>query len=131
MHGPSFPTVTGTIDAGVATLAGAGFAEPSLVYSAIMNTALQTVSMRDERALVADDGPRDHGAMLAAFLPLRADSPGVGQLIDELIGPMASDPDQTVQAVHARYFAFVVETMLAGVEVTAPRRERGNGAETP
>ncbi len=114
MHGPAFPQITPFFDAGIAALRRGGVPDAPFVYGAIVNTAMLTISMRDDRRVSDDDGPRDHSAMLRDFMPLRDQSAGVAAVIDELILPLV-EGGESLTDVHTRYYRFVVESMLAGV----------------
>lgn len=121
MHGPSFPAVSGVFDAGIATLTRAGFEYPALVYALVVNSAMLTISMGDERLEQADDGPRDHATMLREFSQVSTASPGFTRMIDEVIRPLA-DSGPSAAAINESYYRLLVESLLIGV--AAQRRAR-------
>ena len=66
MHGPTLPAVLPILDAGVATLQRAGLGEQApFAYALLLNNAMLTVSMGDDRLQHEGDGPRDHATMMA------------------------------------------------------------------
>lgn len=120
MHGPSFPGAKAFFDAGIATLVRAGFERPALVYSLLMNSAMLTISMGDDRLEPGEDGPRDHTSMLRSFAPLQHESIGIDQLISEVLGPLAEDPERAGRAVNATYYALLVDALLTGLSAQLP-----------
>lgn len=115
MHGPTFPSIVPVIDAGVATLQRAGFGDRTgFAYGALLNNAILTISISDDRRSHEDDGSRDHAAMMEEFRQAGADSPGVEVLAASMIRPMArggADAEKT----QADYYRFVIETTIAGL----------------
>lgn len=115
MHGPTFPVVIPIIDAGIAALQRAGFGKATgFAYAALLNNAMLTISITDERLSHEDDGPRDHAAMMREFQHAGAGSPGVAALTETVVRPFAEDPDTADQHREA-YYRFVVDTTIAGV----------------
>lgn len=125
MHGPTFPHVTRFFDAGVRTLARAGFEQPGMVYALLVNTAMLTISMGDERLESGDDGPRDHLTMLRAFAPLGERSAGVARMIDEVLQPLAVGDAGTRNAVLDTYYRLLVESLISGLEAQLPKDHDG------
>ena len=122
MHGPSFPGVMRIFDIGIGKLQAAGFERPATAYSMLLNTAMLTISMADDRLEAADDGPRDHRAMLREFEPLESQSPGMARVIDELMRPLSEQDRPTETSASAAYFALLVDVMISGLEyAVAPR----------
>ncbi len=116
LHGPTFPVVAPIVDAGIAALRRAGFgAQTSLAYATILNNAMLTISIGDERLLHEADGPRDHATMMEEFRRAAAQSTGAGALAEDLLSPLTTN-EHTAAEVRERYFRFVVETTLAGLE---------------
>ncbi|MFD6138664.1 TetR/AcrR family transcriptional regulator [Promicromonospora sp. NPDC060271] len=117
MHGPAFPAIIPVIDAGVAALQRAGFGERTgVAYAALLNNALLTITVGDDRVLHEVDGPRDHATMMSEFQAAGASSPGVAVLTGSLMRPFAEggpDADRRREA----YYRFVVENTIAGLTV--------------
>lgn len=115
MHGVPFPSATGILEIGIRKLQDAGAGDQSIVaYSAILNSAMLTVSMGDERLLHEDDGPRDHAAMMEEFTRAFTDGPGATRMGGELIAEFAKGGD-TAARMRERYFRYVVDVTIAGV----------------
>lgn len=119
MHGPSFPSIATAFDFGISSLSGAGFTRPAIGYAMLVNTAMLTITMHDDRLETSDDGPRDHAAMRESFATLGTDSPGVNRMLTELLDPLASDPHEAGEAVNADYYALLIDTLIAGLEAQA------------
>lgn len=115
MHGPSFPGVIEVFDKGIGILSVAGFRRPAVVYALLVNSALLTISMGDERHEQGEDGPRDHASMLQEFAAVGQESAGVTRLIEELIQPLAASDSAEEEQVNDLYYRFLVESLLAGV----------------
>ncbi|ADD42940.1 TetR/AcrR family transcriptional regulator [Stackebrandtia nassauensis] len=116
MHGPAFEHLIPIIDDGIAALERAGFAERTgLAYTAILNSAMLTVAAADERKVHADDGSRDHAAIMRDFERVGADSPGVG-VLKEVITSFTDTAEETGE----HYYRFVIDTVLAGLEQQLP-----------
>lgn len=116
MHGPTFRSILPLVDAGMGALARAGFGDTAgFAYGVLLNNALLTLSLSEERRQHEDDGPRDHAAMMAEFARLGAESPGIGELARTLMGPFAAGGAEAVRQADA-YYRFVVETTIAGLE---------------
>lgn len=122
MHGPSFPETAQEFDAGITVLERAGFVRPAMAYTMLYNTAILTISLTDDRLETGDDGPRDHGAMLAAFEPLEQQSRGMAAVVREMVRPLAED-QEAADELHETYYRLVVDSMLAGVDVLRARGE--------
>ncbi|WP_318843059.1 TetR/AcrR family transcriptional regulator [Myceligenerans pegani] len=120
MHGPAFPGITPVIDAGIAALEEAGFGDRvGLAYSVLLNNALLTISVGDERLRHEADSPRDHRAMMHDFQANTSGSPGVDALLDSMIRPLTGDPDTAAARVE-EYYRFVVDVTIAGLEARLP-----------
>jgi AcrR family transcriptional regulator len=114
LHGPTFPSMVPVVDAGIAKLREAGFADRSaFAYSALLNTATLTISIGDERLLHDDDGPRDHAAMMAEFSRTGPGSPGVAALA----GFMASfaEGGEAAATLRAAYYRDAVDVTIRGL----------------
>lgn len=115
MHGPTFPTVLPILQAGITKLAQEGFAvDASFAYGAILNNALLTVSMSDERLIHEDDGPRDHAAMMVEFERAGAEVPGVTSTTVQFMQPFL-DGGEAAQRERRRYYDYIMESTIAGV----------------
>jgi hypothetical protein len=116
MHGPTFPSVIPIIETGIAALERGGFGDRTgVAYSALLNTAMLTISIGDERLLHEEDGPRDHATMMAEFRRAAADSPGFSMLAQEMISPFVRGGEEAAERRRA-YYDTVVEITIAGLE---------------
>ncbi len=115
MHGPSFPAAAPIADAGIAVLQRGGFGDRTpLAYATLLNSALLTLMMGDERLIHRDDGPRDHAAMMTEFARLDTSSTGLRMLSERLVTPFAAG-GAIAQDAATTYYRFVVETVLSGL----------------
>lgn len=120
MHGPTFPAVLPILDAGIATLVRAGFGERAgLSYAALMNNAMLTITIGDDRLVHEDDGPRDHATMMEEFRHAADGSPGVALLAEDFITPFARGGASSARH-REDYYRFIVETTIAGVARLLP-----------
>lgn len=118
MHGPTFPTALPVIETGVATLRQAGFGDNAeLAYAALLNNAMLTISMSDDRLLHEDDGPRDHATMMAEFHRAATDRPGGPPLDDSFIAPFA-EGGEPAKVKREAYYRYIVQTTIAGIAGT-------------
>ncbi|MGO2660235.1 TetR/AcrR family transcriptional regulator [Mycetocola reblochoni] len=120
MHGPTFPGIEAFLDAGISTLDRAGFPRPALVYAMLTNSAMLSITRNDDRLEAGDDGPRDHATMRRLFSGIGADSPGIGRMITEVLGPLSDDPEGGGEAIDAEYYRLLVESLIAGLETLLP-----------
>jgi len=111
LHAPAFPAVTAVFDTGIAALARDGVAQPALAAATIIDTAMMAITLHDDRA-GSQGGPRDHRAILEGFAAAREGSSSAGQLIDEVIAPLAEDSAEDVLEQHYR---FLLESLMAGI----------------
>lgn len=126
LHGPTFPSVIPILDAGMRALRRAGFGDDTpLAYTALLNNAVLTLSIIDERRIHADDGPRDHAAMMAEFRRAGEGSLGVAELSRALMEPLMQG-GEIAAAGQRRYYDFIVETTIAGLEAHLERRTSGS-----
>ncbi|MEU9678009.1 MULTISPECIES: TetR/AcrR family transcriptional regulator [Streptomyces] len=115
MHGPVFPAVLPILQAGIAKLVGAGFAEnASFAYAAMLNNPLMTVSTGDDRLMHEDDGPRDHHALMAEFERAGAQIPDVAPMLDQFMQPFL-DGGAAARLERRRYYDYIVQSTIAGV----------------
>lgn len=121
MHGPTLPAVLPILDAGVATLQRAGFGEQApFAYALLLNNAMLTVSMGDDRLQHEGDGPRDHATMMAELRQMPTASAEVRAMGQELIAPFAEGGELAAQR-RWDYYRFVVDTTIAGLDATLGR----------
>ncbi|GMA28309.1 hypothetical protein [Arenivirga flava] len=110
LHAPAFPAITAVFDAGIAALARDGIARPALAATTIIDTAMMAITLHDDRTGL-HDGPRDHGAILDRFIAVRDASSSAGQLIDEVIGPLAHAEDDVLE----QHYRYLLESLMAGI----------------
>lgn len=116
MHGPTIPAALPMIEAGIESLRRAGFGDAiGSAYGVLLNNAMLTLSVHDERQQLEEDGPRDHVAMLQEFAHLAAPGPGLETLTRTLLAPYARGGEDA-QSARAAYYRFNVETTIAGLE---------------
>jgi AcrR family transcriptional regulator len=119
MHGPTFEHLMPIVDAGIGVLQRAGFGDDTgLAYSAALNSAVLTVAASDERLVHADDGSRDHAQIMTDFQRVGAGHPGAQILMAEIAGYADHG-----EAAKERYYRFVIDTTLAGLERLLPQRD--------
>lgn len=120
MHGVPFESAIPIFTLGITKLQQAGFgAGAPAVYSTIMNSAMLTVSMTDERLLHEDDGPRDHIAMMQEFHESSAAHPLLAEFSQSMMAPLAEGGAEA-RRIHDQYYRYVVEITLAGVSAVGP-----------
>lgn len=118
LHGPTLPAILPLLESGLAVLDRAGFGERTgYAYAVLLNNAMLTVSLSDDRVQHEDDGPRDHAAMMAEFRRLPTASPRVEALGRDLLQPLA-DGGAAADQVRWDYYRFVIDTTIAGLEAT-------------
>ncbi len=116
MHGPTLPAVLPVLEAGMSTLHRAGFGPRSdFAYAVLLNNAMLTVSMSDDRLQHEDDGPRDHATMMSEFSQMPTASPQVRAMGQEFIRRFAAG-GETAERMRWEYYRFVVDTTIAGLE---------------
>lgn len=115
MHGPTIPAVLPTLEAGMTILHRAGFAgRADFAYAVLLNNAMLTVSIGDDRLQHEGDGPRDHATMMAEFREMPTASAEVRALGQEFIRPFA-EGGQVAARLRESYYRFVVDTTIAGL----------------
>ena len=118
MHGPTLPPALPVLEAGLSVLDRAGFGERApIAYAVLLNNAMLTISMADDRLQHEDDGPRDHATMMAELRELPTASAGVRAMGQEFIRPFA-EGGETAARVRWEYYGFVVDTTIAGLDAT-------------
>jgi len=118
MHGPALPGAMPILEAGMSMLHRAGFGDrSSFAYAALLNNALLTVSMGDDRRQHEGDGPRDHATMMAEFNETPTASEQVRAMGRDFIGPFAEGGD-VAERMRWDYYRFIVEITIAGLDET-------------
>ncbi|MFT4296159.1 MAG: TetR family transcriptional regulator [Micropruina sp.] len=122
MHGPTIPAMLPVLEAGIAILRAAGFGERTdFAYAALLNNAMLTISMGDDRLQHEEDGPRDHATMMAEFRQLPTASDDV-RTMGRFIRPFA-EGGETAARMRTDYYRFVVDVTIAGLASTLDRTE--------
>lgn len=118
MHGPTLPAALPILEAGLSILGRAGFGDRApIAYAVLLNNAMLAVSMSDDRLQHEGDGPRDHGTMMAEFREIDTTSEAVRAMGEEFLRPFA-EGGETALAMRWEYYRFVIDTTIAGLEVT-------------
>ncbi len=118
MHGPTLPAVLPILEAGMSILHRAGFGtRADFAYAALLNNAMLTVSMSDDRLQHEGDGARDHATMMAEFHQMPTASAEVRAMGQDFIRPFAEGGEAAAR-MRADYYRFVVDTTIAGLEAT-------------
>ncbi|MEZ3161340.1 TetR/AcrR family transcriptional regulator [Microbacterium sp. BWT-B31] len=119
MHGPTIPAVLPVLEAGMSVLHRGGFAgRADVAYAVLLNNAMLTVSMGDDRLQHEGDGPRDHATMMAEFRQMPAASAEVRAMGQDFIQPFA-EGGETAARMRWDYYRFVVDTTIAGLDVSS------------
>lgn len=130
LHGPTFPSLIPIIDAGTSLLAAAGFGtRTGFAYANLLNAAVLTISISDERLLHEEDGPRDHATMMAEFRRTTSGSPGVETLRASFIEDLARGGTGAAKA-RRRYFDFAVDTSIRGLDSLLAEAKAGEAEGT-
>lgn len=115
MHGPTIPVVIPVLEAGIAVLRRAGFGERAgLAYALLLNTAMLTVSIGDDRLQHEGDGPRDHAKMMQEFQEVATGSDEIQAMGNEFMRPFA-EGGATAERMREAYYRFAVDTTVAGL----------------
>lgn len=115
MHGPTIPAV---LEAGMAILRRAGFGDRTeLAYAVLLNSAMLTISMSDDRLQHEGDGPRDHATMMTEFRQLPTASDDVRAMGRDFLRPFA-EGGETAARMRIAYYHFTVDTTIAGLAST-------------
>ncbi|MGP5254026.1 TetR/AcrR family transcriptional regulator [Brachybacterium alimentarium] len=118
MHGPTLPAALPVLEAGMTVLHHAGFGDRAdFAYAVLLNNAMLTVSMSDDRLQHEDDGPRDHATMMTEFRQMPTASEEVRAMGQEFIRPFAEGGETAVR-MRWNYYRFVVDTTIAGLEAS-------------
>lgn len=115
MHGPTLPVMLPVLEAGLTVLRRSGFGERTeFAYSLLLNNAMLTITMGDDRRQHEGDGPRDHATMMAEFLQMPTASAELEAMGQDFIRPFA-EGGETAALLRWRYYRFVVDTTIAGL----------------
>lgn len=115
MHGPTFPVLLPVVDDGVAILQRARFGDrTAFAYGLLLNNALMTIAVSDDRLDHEGDGPRDHAVMMEDFRRAGAASTGLAVIAESLIMPFVGESERA-ETQREAYFRFVVDTTIAGL----------------
>ncbi len=118
MHGPTIPAVLPVLEAGMAILHRAGFGDRAdFAYALLLNSAMMTVAMGDDRRQHEGDGPRDHATMMTEFRQLPTASDDVRAMGREFLRPFA-EGGETASRMRTAYYRFAVDTTIAGLTST-------------
>ena len=118
MHGPTLPAALPVLEAGMTVLHRAGFAgRANFACAVLLNNAMLTVSMGDDRLQHEGDGPRDHATMMVEFRQMPAASAEVRAMGQEFIRPFAEGGEAAAR-MRWDYYRFVVDTTIAGLDAT-------------
>ena len=130
MHGPTIPVMIPIVEGGIRRLRAGGFGEQSgIAYSFLLNTAVTTLAMRDERSMEQGDGPRDHESMMAEFRAVADDSPEARELGEGFMARFAETGG--AEAAFAHYFDYAVEAAISGVSSLRPAEQgTADGADS-
>ena len=125
MHGPTLPAALPVLEAGMSILGASGFGErAAFTYAVLLNNAMLTISMGDDRLQHEGDGPRDHATMMTEFAEMTAGSAPAKAMGRELIQPFAEGGDAAEQ-LRWEYYRSAVNITIAGIEVTSTPPEEG------
>ncbi|MGC4152963.1 MAG: TetR/AcrR family transcriptional regulator [Propionicimonas sp.] len=115
MHGPTLPAMLPILEAGVSKLHRSGFGDRvGIAYSLLLNNAMLTISMSDDRLQHEGDGPRDHATMMAEFLQLPTTSAELEAMGHAFIRPFA-EGGETASLMRWQYYDFVIDNTIAGL----------------
>jgi len=118
MHGPTFPSVVPIVEAGMSALVRGGFGDRAgIAYAALLNNAMLTITIGDDRLVHEDDGPRDHATMMTEFRQASIDSPGLTDLAEGFITPFARGGEDAARQ-REDYYRFIVDSTIAGIAAT-------------
>ncbi len=129
MHGPTIPAVLPTLETGMGLLREAGFGDrATFAYSLLLNNAMLTISIGDDRLQHEGDGARDHAAMMHEFLAVPTESAEVRAIGDEFIRPFA-EGSEVADRIRREYYDFMVGATIAGLEAWLERSGAGSPSE--
>jgi AcrR family transcriptional regulator len=123
MHGPTLPAVLPILDSGISVLQHAGFGvRAEMAYAVLLNNAMLTVSISDDRLSHEGDGPHDHATMMAELQAMPTDSAALRAMGQGLIRPFA-EGGQIAARMRWDYYRVVVETTITGIDATLRNSE--------
>ncbi|HMR49144.1 MAG TPA: TetR/AcrR family transcriptional regulator [Arachnia sp.] len=115
MHGPTTPAVLPILEAGMAGLRAAGFGDRTAsAYAVLLNNAMLTISMSDDRLQHEDDGPRDHAAMMDDLRRMHTASEELHRIGEDFLRPFAEGGERA-ERLRVDYYRFVIDTTIAGL----------------
>ncbi|MFT4167376.1 MAG: TetR family transcriptional regulator [Microlunatus sp.] len=124
MHGPTIPAALPTLEAGMAVLERAGFGDQTaFAYALLLNNAMLTISISDDRLEHEGDGPRDHASMMTEFEQMPTASAAVRAMGRELMRPFA-EGGETAARIREAYYRFVIDTTIDGLGAALERDTR-------
>jgi len=116
LHGPTIPAALPVLETGTRVLRAAGFGErASLAYALLLNNAMLTVAIGDDRRQHEGDGPRDHATMMAEFAQTATASDELREAWHGFIGPYLRG-DGAAARMREAYYRVVIDTTIAGLE---------------
>ena len=114
----ALPAALPVLEAGMAILHRADFgSRADFAYALLLNNAMLTVSMSDDRLQHEGDGPRDHATMMAEFRQIPTASAEVRAMGQEFIRPFA-EGGENAALMRWDYYRFAVDTTIAGLDAT-------------
>ncbi|GAA1695663.1 TetR family transcriptional regulator [Microbacterium sediminicola] len=117
MHGPTIPAVLPTVEAGMAVLRRGGFGEStSIAYSLLLNTAMLSIAIGDDRLQHEGDGQRDHATMMREFEQVSSAAPGARELGQRIIGPFVAG-GADAQGFRMQHYRLAIDVTIAGLGV--------------
>ncbi|MGO2312936.1 TetR/AcrR family transcriptional regulator [Brachybacterium tyrofermentans] len=115
MHGPAIPQAMPIITAGMNALREAGLGDgTAFAYSALLNNAMLTISIGDDRLQHEGDGPRDHAAIMAELAAMPNAPEDVRAFERDFLEPSARGGAAAAR-VRQDYYRYVVDTTIAGL----------------
>lgn len=115
MHGPTLPAVLPVLETGMSVLHRAGFGDrANIAYAVLLNNAMLTVSISDDRLQHEGDGRRDHATIMTEFQEMPTASAEIRAMGQEFIGPLA-EGGEIAARLRWDYYRVVVDTTIAGL----------------
>lgn len=115
LHGPAISPAMPIIETGMKRLRRAGFADrTTYAYSALLNNAMFTISIGDDRLQHEGDGPRDHAAIMAELAATPGANDEVRAFEQDFLEPSVRGGSEASR-VREDYYRFVVDTTIAGL----------------
>jgi len=120
MHGPTVPSMIPTLARGLGVLKRGGFGDRvSFAYVALLNTAMLTISVGDDRLRHEGDGPRDHASMMEEFDALVTDAEELRDMRDTFMLPFARGGEDAGRMREQAYRA-MIDVTIAGLASQLP-----------